>query len=64
MIIHVYVFEHKPINFIDRNLLMSYIKRINLVKKKNLMNKKKTIPIKLIGQLNITWMSRCKYMYI
>lgn len=41
MIIHVYVFEHKPINFIDRNLLMSYIKRINLVKKKNLMNKKK-----------------------
>lgn len=39
MIIHVYVFEHKPSNFIDRNLLMSYIKRINLLKK-TLMNKK------------------------
>lgn len=40
MIIHVYVFEHKPSNFIDRNLLMSYIERINLLKK-SLMKLKK-----------------------
>lgn len=34
MIIYVYVFEYKLSNFIDRNFLMSYIKRINLLKKK------------------------------
>lgn len=40
MIIYVYVFEYKLSNFIDRNFLMSYIERINLLKK-FLMNIKK-----------------------
>lgn len=42
MIIHVYVFEHKPSNFIDRNLFNELHRKNKLIKKISNEYKKKT----------------------